>query len=237
MGVDMVRVVGQQCMVEQEVLVMVELKVTNLLVTKLLPALTSQLVTRPQLKEELQHIVQQLDTRVPQQVTQATRQTAAQVATSKHLQHSTRGTNSNLRVVATHKRVEDQATSNHRDTNRLEGINLVVRVVMAAARAVEVDTKVVGIKVMVDAVVVDMDSKALPMDKEEEEEVAMEEEEAVAEEVADRVDTIVIWVMVTLLEVDSKIQGKSMKQIRFSFQIFPLRLQKQTSKIFLAQLV
>ena len=156
---------------------MVELKVTNLLVTKLLPALTSQLVTRPQLKEELQHIVQQLDTRVPQQVTQATRQTAAQVATSKHLQHSTRGTNSNLRVVATHKRVEDQATSNHRDTNRLEGINLVVRVVMAAARAVEVDTKVVGIKVMVDAVVVDMDSRALPMDKEEEEEVAMEEEE------------------------------------------------------------
>lgn len=163
---------------------MVELKVTNLLVTKLLPALTSQLVTRPQLKEELkeelQHIVQQLDTRVPQQVTQATRQTAAQVATSKHLQHSTRGTNSNLRVVATHKRVEDQATSNHRDTNRLEGINLVVRVVMAAARAVEVDTKVVGIKVMVDAVVVDMDSRALPMDKEEEEEeeeLAMEEEE------------------------------------------------------------
>ena len=74
--------------------------------------------------------------------------------------------------------MEDQATSNHRDTNRLEGINLVVKVVMAAARAVEVDTKVVGIKVMVDAVVVDMDSRALPMDKEEEEEeVAMEEEE------------------------------------------------------------
>lgn len=220
MGGDMVRIVGQQCMAEQEVLVMVELKVTNLVVTKLLPALISQLVTRPQLKEELQHIVQQLGTRLPQQAMQAIKQTAAQVVTSRHLQHSTRGMDSNLRVVAIHRPAEDLATNNHKDTSRVEAINLVVKVVIAATRAAEVVTKVVGIKVIVGAVVVDMDNRALPMDKEEA--AATEEEEAVAEEVADRVDTIVIWVMVTLLVVRNKIQEKSMKRIRFSFQISPL---------------
>lgn len=49
---------------------------------------------------------------------------------------------------------------------------------MVVVRVVEVDIKVVGIKVMVDVVVVDMDSKVFFMDKEEEEEeVVMEEEE------------------------------------------------------------
>lgn len=75
-------------------------------------------------------------------------------------------------------------------------------------------TKVADTKVIVEVVVVDMDNKALPMGKAVVVVVAvavMEEEEAVvAEELTDRVDTIVMWVMVILVAVDNK-TARSMK--------------------------
>lgn len=56
-----------------------------------------------------------------------------------------------------------------------------------------------------------MDSKAL-MGREVVEDME-EEEEVVAEEVADRVDTIVIWVMVIHMVEDNK-KEKNMRQIK-----------------------
>lgn len=56
-----------------------------------------------------------------------------------------------------------------------------------------------------------MDSKAL-MGREVVEDTE-EEEEVVAEEVADRVDTIVIWVMVIHMVEDNK-KEKNMRQIK-----------------------
>lgn len=152
---------------------MEEHRVINPLATRLLLAHISQLVTRHLLREEPrpQHTVQHLGTRLQLQPIQATRQTTVQlVATSRHLPPSIRAMDSNHRVAATPSPVEDQATNSlHKDTNRVEGISLVVREVMAVTRAAEVDTKVVGIKAIVGVVAVvvaGMDSTALPMGKE-----------------------------------------------------------------------
>lgn len=146
---------------------MLEHRVTNQPVTRLPPALINQLVTRPLLNQQPQHMVQHLGTRPLLHPIQAIRRTAAQAAIQQHLPLSIRDTVSSPRVVAIHRPVVDQATNNHRDMTRVEGISPVARGVMAAAKAVVV-IKVVGIKVVDAAVVVvavDMDSKALPMDK------------------------------------------------------------------------
>lgn len=139
---------------------MLEHRVTNQPVTRLPPALINQLVTRPLLNQQPQHMVQHLGTRPPLHPIQAIRRTAVQAAIQQHLPLSIRDTVSSPRVV-------DQATNNHRDMTRVEGISPVARGVMAVAKTVVV-IKVVGIKVVDAAVVVvavDMDSRALPMDK------------------------------------------------------------------------
>lgn len=146
-----------------------EHKVTNQPVTRLPPVVINQLDTRPQLSPQPQHMVQHLGTRPRRHPIQAIRLTAAQAVIHQQLPHSIRDTVSNLRVVAIHRPVVDQATNSHRDTNKVEGISLVARGVMVAARAAVEVTKVVDIKVIVDVVaavavvVADMGSRALPM--------------------------------------------------------------------------
>jgi len=119
--------------------------------------------------------------------------------------------NSN-RAVVIHNQVQHQVTNNHQHTS------LLLREAMAVAKVaaivlVEV-TKVVGTKEAVDmvAVVVGTDSRAL-MGRAAAVVVMEEADEVVAEEVADRVDTIVVWVMVIHLVVDIK-KRKSTRQIK-----------------------
>ena len=150
---------------------MLEHRVINQPVTRLPQALINQLVTRPLLNQQPQHMVQHLGTRPLLHPIQVTRPTAVQAAIKQHLQLSIRDTVSSPRVAAIRRPVVDQAISNHRDMTRVEGISPVVRGGMVVAKAVVEVTKVVGIKVAVDvlaaavAAVVDMDSRALPMDK------------------------------------------------------------------------
>ena len=130
--------------------------------------LINQLDTRPLLSPQPQHMVRHLVTRPRLRPIQGIRLIAVQAVIHRRLPHSIRDTVSSPRVAAIHRRVVEQATNSHRDTSKVEGISLVARGVMVAARtAVEV-TKAVGIKVIVDAVVVaeveaDMGSRALPM--------------------------------------------------------------------------
>lgn len=121
---------------------------------------------------------------------------------------------SNNRVVATLNQVREQTINRHLHTNRVEVTNRVhpwlVMVVIKAE--VGVDTKAVVTKEIVDMAAVLEGTDRVLMDKEAG--AMVEEEEAVvAEEVADRVDTIVIWVMVIHQVVDSK-KAKNMRQIK-----------------------
>ena len=150
-----------------------EHRVTNQRVTRLPQALINQPVIRPLLNQQPQHMVQHQGTRPLLHPTQGIRQTAVQAAIQHHLPLSIKDTVSSPRVVATHRPAVDQATNNHRDMNRVVGISPVARAAMVVAKAVVEVTKVVGIKV-VDVVAagaagaaaaVDMDSRALPMDK------------------------------------------------------------------------
>ena len=156
---------------------MVEHRVTNQLVTRLPQALINQLVTRPQHSQQPLHMVQHLGTRPLLRPIQGIRQTAVQAAIQQHLPLNIRDTVSNLRVVAIHRPVVDQATNSHRDMIRVEGISPVARGAMVVAKVVVEVIKVVGIKAVVvvaAAVAVDTDSRVLPMAKEV---VVMEEVE------------------------------------------------------------
>ena len=147
---------------------MLEHRVTSQLGTRLPQALINQLVTRLLLSQQPQHMVQHLGTRPLVHPIQGIRQTAVQAAIHQHLPLSIRDTVSSHRVVAIHRPAVDQATNNHRDMTRVEVISPVARGAMAVVKAVVEVTKVVGIKVVavvVAVVVVDMDSRALPMDR------------------------------------------------------------------------
>ena len=147
---------------------MLEHRVTNQVVTRLPQALINQLVTRPLLSQQPQLMAQHLVTRPLVHPIQGIRQTAVQAAIQQHLPLSIRVT-VNPRVAAIHRPVVDQATNNHRDMIKAEDISPVVRGAMVVAKAVVEVTKVVGIKgvaaVVVVAVVVDMDSRVLPIAK------------------------------------------------------------------------
>ena len=161
---------------------MLEDRATNQLVTRPPLPLINQLDTRLLLSPQPQHMVRHLGTRPQLHPIQAiNRLTAAQAVIHQRLPLSIRDTVSSPRVVATHRPVADQVISSHRDTSKVEDTSLVARGVMVAAKTAAEVTRVVGIKVIVDMVVVvvpvvDMGSRALPMGKVA---VAME---AVAEE-------------------------------------------------------
>ena len=149
-------------------MLLLEPRLTNRLVTRLLQALINQLVISPLLNQQPQRMVRHLGIRPLLHPIQGIRQTAVQAAAIRHhLPLSIRDTLSSPRVVAIHRPVVDQATNNHKDMTRAEDISPVVRAAMVVAKAAVEATKVVGIKVVdvVVAGVVDMDSRVLPTDK------------------------------------------------------------------------
>lgn len=148
-------------------ILLLEPRLTNQLVTRLLQALINQLVISPLLNQQPQHMVGHLGIRPLLHPIQGIRQTAVQAAIQQHLPLSIRDTVSSPRVAAIHRPAVDQVTNNHKDMTRVEDISPVARAAMVVAKAAVEATKVVGIKV-VDVVVVgvvDMDSRVLPTDK------------------------------------------------------------------------
>lgn len=148
-------------------ILLLEPRLTNQLVTRLLQALINQLVISPLLNQQPQRMVGHLGIRPLLHPIQGIRQTAVQAAIQQHLPLSIRDTVSSPRVAAIHRPAVDQVTNNHKDMTRAEDISPVARAAMVVAKAAVEVTKVVGIKV-VDVVVVgvvDMDSRVLPTDK------------------------------------------------------------------------
>lgn len=129
---------------------------------------------------------------------------------------------SSNRVVVIPNQAQELTTNKHQHTSRVEAINkplqlevmVMIRVVVAVVAAAA-DILVVDTRQMLDVGVVGMDR--VLMDKVVVVTVEEEEEAVVAEEVADRVDTIVMWVMVILEVVDSK-KARNTKQIKCLYQ-------------------
>ena len=121
--------------------------------TQLKLALISLLDTKHLGKQQLlQPMEQYQDTRPHPPHTQGIRLTPQQPAIpQQHQPPSTRVTDSSHRVVDIHSKVLPQATSSLLLTSRVEAISsLVAREVMAAAKAVVVAIKLVGISKIVD---------------------------------------------------------------------------------------